>query len=190
VAVAVAAILAFVANVAFLRASDSALTVVASARDLPAGHVLSDDDLTTTEVRADASVLSVLLTTVEGLQGRVVRTPLPQGTLVGRADLLVSATPDGLVSMSVPISPAHAAGGTIRVGDIVSVVDVGPDDEAACVVRGVTVVAVSEPGGGALDVAGSQHVVLGLDESDVLAMAAAIADGSVDVVVTTGSVDG
>ena len=189
-AVSVAAILAFVANVAFLRASDSALTVVASARDLPAGHVVGDGDFTTTQVQADESVLSTLITAPEGLQGRVVRTPLARGSLVSRTDLLVPTTPDGLVSMSVPISPAHAGGGTIRVGDIVSVVDVGPDDVAAYVVRGVPVVAVSEVGSGALGVSGSDHVVLAVDESDVLALAEAIADESVDVIVTTGSVDG
>lgn len=189
VAVALAAVLAFVANVAFLRANDPAVAVVAVTRDLPAGHVVTADDFTTVDVRADASVLSALLTTADGLEGRVVRTHLAEGSLVGTGDLIGEVAPDGRRAMSVPVTAAHAAGGTIRVGDRVDVVDV-TDGVATYVLRDVAVLARSEASGGALNVAAGDHVVLAVEEGDVLALAEAIADGDVDVVVTTGSRDG
>lgn len=190
VAVVAAAALAFVANVAFLRTTDDAVSVVAVARDLPAGHVVTAADLTTADVRVDASVLSTLLTSDDGLVGRVLRTDLAAGSLVGSGDLLAEAAPDGRRAMGLPISPAHAAGGALRTGDVVDVVDVGDDGAARYVVRGAHVVGVADDVGGALSVPGGDHVVLAVEEADVLPIAEAIADGEVDLVVTTGSTDG
>lgn len=190
VAVAVAAILAFVANLAFLRSQDDATAVVVAARAIEAGEVIERDDLSTTMLRADAGLLATLLTSAEGMEGRVARRPLGEGELVGAGDLLDGAGPDGLASMSIPIDPSHAAGGSIRVGDRVDVVDVDGDGSAGYVVRDVPVVGVSSSGSGALAATGRDHLVLGLDEGQVLVVAEAIADGEVEVVVTTGATGG
>lgn len=189
VAVAVAAILAFVANLAFLRSRDDAVAVVAAARPIEAGEVVDGEDLTTTMLRADAGVLATLLTSPEGMEGRIARRALAEGELVGSGDLLSGAAPDGLASMSIPIDPARAAGGVIRVGDRVDVVDVGDDGVAGYVVRDVPVLEVASSGG-ALAGAGRDHVVLGLDADQVLTVAEAISDGEVDVVITTGAAGG
>lgn len=186
-AVAVAAILAFVANLAFLRARDDMSTVVVAARPIPAGETVGPGDLATDELRADAAILSTLLTSVEGVDGLVVRRALAAGELVGSADLLSEPAPDGLASMSVPIDDAHAAGGTIRVGDRVDVIDVDGEGAAGYVVRDAPVLAVSDEAAGAFTAAGGGHIVLGLDDDQVLNVAEAIADGEVDVVVTTGA---
>lgn len=190
VAVAVAAILAFVANLAFLRSRDDATAVVVTARPIEAGEVIEGDDLSTTMLRADAGLLATLLTSPEGMEGRVARRTLGEGELVGAADFLEGATPDGLASMSIPIDPSHAAGGVIRVGDRVDVVDVDAEGSAGYVVRDVPVLAVSSSGSGALAATGRDHLVLGLDGDQVLAVAEAIADGEVEVVVTTGAAGG
>jgi Flp pilus assembly protein CpaB len=189
-AVAVAAILAFVANLAFLRSRDDATAVVAAARPIQAGQVVERGDLTTTMLRADAGILATLLSSPDGLEGRVARRALGEGELVGAGDLLSGPAPGGLASMAVPIDPAHAAGGVIRVGDRVDVVDVDDEGVAGFVVRDVPVLAVSDSPTGALAGVGREHLVLGLEAEEVLALAAAIADGEVDVIVTTGSADG
>lgn len=189
-AVAVAAILAFVANLAFLRSQDDATPVVVAARAIEAGEVIEREDLSTTMLRADAGLLATLLTSAEGMEGRVASRPLGEGELVGAGDLLDGAGPDGLASMSIPIDPSHAAGGVIRVGDRVDVVDVDGEGAAGYVVRNVPVLAVSSSGSGALAATGRDHLVLGLDEEQVLAVAEAIADGEVEVVVTTGATGG
>lgn len=186
-AVALAAVLAFVANIAFLRATDDAVPVVVAARAIEAGETIGAGDLTTTRLRADAGVMATLLTTTEGIDGRVARRPLTEGELVGEADLLTGAAGPGRGSMAIPIDPSHAAGGRIRVGDRVDVVDVVGDGTAAYVARDVPVLAVDLPTTGALAAAGRSHVVLGVDESQVLALAEAVADGEVDVIVTTGA---
>lgn len=187
-AVVVAAILAFVANVAFLRSRDDSTLVVTTARPIAAGEVIGPDDLSTTRLQAEDSVLAGLLTSLDGVEGRVARRNLAQGEMVGAADLLTEAAPGGLASMALPMDPAHAAGGNIRVGDRVDIVDVDSDGVAHYVVRDAPVLAVSEGNVGALAGAGNQHLVVGLSEDEVLAVAEAIADGEVDIIVTTGAV--
>lgn len=188
-AVVLAAVLAFAANLAFLRSVDDSIEVVAAARSLGAGEIVSAGDLRTVALRADASVLSTLLTSVEGLEGRVVRSGLVAGQLVGGGDLLAAAAPDGLRSMAIPVSAQHAAGGTIRPGDRVDIIDV-VEGVASYVVRDAPVLEVSSTSSGALAVSGGDFLVVGLNEAEVLAVAEAISDGKVDVVVTTGAADG
>ena len=189
-AVAVAAILAFVANVAFLRSMDDSVSVVVAARQVSAGSPIGAGDLTTARLRADSTVLAGLVMSMDGLTGRIARRDLAAGELVGDADLLSSAAPDGLRSMALPIDPAHAAGGSIRVGDRVDLVDVDDQGVAAYVVGDAPVLAISEQATGALAGSGGRHIVVGLDKDQVLAVAEAIADGEVDVVVVTGAGDG
>lgn len=187
---ALAALLAFVANLAYLRSLDDSVTVVVAAHSLAPGHVIGPGDLADVSVRADAEVLAGLWSSGDELYGKVAGRPLEGGELVGRSDLVDAAAPDGHRAMAVPIDPAHAAGGSIRPGDRVDVVDIGDDGEAAYVVRDAPVHEVSAERSGALAGVGSAHIVLGLTEDQVLAVARAIADGRVDVVVTTGAGDG
>ncbi len=189
-AVALAAILAFVANVTFLRSLDQSVAVAIASRPIAAGEPVSAADLTTTRLRADDEVLEGLVTSMDSLVGGIARRDMATGELIGRADVLDSTAPDGLRSMALPIDPAHAAGGSIRVGDRVDVVDVGDDGRARYVVRNAPVVTVSEQAAGALAGSAGRHIVVGLDEADVLAVAEAIADGDIDVVVSTGATDG
>ena len=190
VAVAVAAILAFVANVVLLRAADDSIGVVVTARPVVAGDAIGPGDLTIARMQADATVLAGLLTSLDGLSGRIARRDLAPGELVGSADLLTDVAPDGLRSMALPVDPAHAAGGSIRVGDRVDVIDVGADGVARYVVRDAPVLTLADQATGALAGSGGRHIVIGLGEEEALEVAAAIADGDVDVVVTTGAIDG
>ncbi|HZD05519.1 MAG TPA: SAF domain-containing protein, partial [Longimicrobiales bacterium] len=121
---AVAALLAFTANLLFLRSVDDATPVVVAARSIDAGQVVTVEDLKTARIRAGAEVMDGLVASTEGLAGRVARRDLRAGELVGTGDLLAIPAPQGLVSMAVPVDPAHAAGDTIRVGDRVGIVDV------------------------------------------------------------------
>jgi hypothetical protein len=69
-------------------------------------------------------------------------------------------------------------------------VDVDDQGVAAYVVGDAPVLAISEQATGALAGSGGRHIVVGLDKDQVLAVAEAIADGEVDVVVATGAGDG
>lgn len=188
-AVAVAAILAFVANLAFLRSQDDTTLVMVAARDVAAGDTLTAADLGTARVKAEGALLSSLVTSPDSLEGKVAARPIMSGSLIAGTDVLDRVSPDGLASMAVPIDPAHAAGGLIRVGDRVDLVDVTRESGAAYVIRDAPVLSISEARSGALAAGGGEHLVIGVTSDQVLAVAEAIADGSVDVVVTTG-VDG
>lgn len=189
-AVGVAAILAFVANLALLRSQDETTVVMVAARDVAAGETLSATDFGTARVKAEGDILASLVTSAEALEGKVASRPIVAGTLIAASDVLDRATPDGLASMAIPIDPSHAAGGSIRAGDRVDVVDVTREGGAAYVVRDAPVLSVSEARTGALAGSGGEHLVIGVTAEQVLAVAEAIADGSVDVVVTTGAKDG
>lgn len=186
-AVAVAAILAFVANLAFLRANDAGTTVVVTARQIMAGEEVVPDDFTTASIRADDTVLGTLVTSLDEVGGRVASRTFAAGELVGQSDLLTNPAPAGLKSMAVPIEDAHAAGGRIRVGDFVDLIDVADDGVATFVVRDAPVVAVPAEQTAGLTGADTDHIVLGLSGTQVLRVAEAISDGSVDIVVTTGA---
>lgn len=188
-AVAVAALLAFVANVAFLRSMDERVDVVVAARDISAGELIGAGDLATTPLGAEDDVLAGLALSLEGTEGRVAGRDLAAGELVHGGDLLAAVAPDGLTAMAIPIEASHAAGGEIRVGDRVDIVDVDAVGAATYVVRSAPVVGVSESTG-TLSVSSGSHIVVGLDAQAVLKVAAAIADGEVDVVLTTGASGG
>ena len=188
-AVVVAALLAFAANIAYLRSLDDSVPVVVAAVPIEAGRIVEPSDLATISIRADQQLLGTLWSTTEGLDGSVARRSIGAGELVGRQDLLPTMTPDGLRAMAVPIDPAHAVGGTIRVGDRVDLVDVDDQGVASFVVRNVEVVEVSAESSGALS-GGGRHIVIATSEDDVLAVVGAIADGRVDVVLATGAAGG
>ena len=187
-AVALAAVLAFVANLAFLRSADDTVAVVTAGRAIEAGDVIGPGDLTTTRIAADAGVLATLLTSLEGMEGRVAARRLMAGELVGAGDLLASAAPSGLASMALPIDPAHAAGGMIRPGDRVDLIDV-QNGVGRFVARDVPVLTAPSDGSGPLGSSG-RYLVVGVSEDQVLAVAEAIDDGHIDVVVTTGAAGG
>jgi Flp pilus assembly protein CpaB len=185
-AVGVAAILAFVANLAFLRSQDDTTLVMVAARDVAAGETLTAADIGTARVKAEGDILSALVTSTDALEGKVAARGIVAGTLISASDVLDRATPGGLASMAIPIDPSHAAGGQIRAGDRVDLVDVTREGGASYVIRDAPVLSISEERTGALAGSGGEHLVIGVTADQVLAVAEAIADGSVDVVVTTG----
>lgn len=184
-AVALAALLAFVANVAFLRAQDDMVGVVALSRAVSAGSTVTAADLSMVEVAADGMVIQGLFRDSEGVVGQVATRNLAVGSLVGQNDVLAHLAPPGMKTMAIPVSPAHAAGGLLRVGDMIDIVDVGAEG-ATHVVRGASVLAVPASDT-RLGSAGPDHVVIGVMDDDVLAIAQAIADGEVDIVIAGAS---
>jgi len=85
-------------------------TVVSASRDLAVGTVLTDADITITELPEQAAVGGALGSASEAL-GQQVATPLPQGAPVSPTSLvgdgLLTGTPSGTVA--VPLRPADPA---------------------------------------------------------------------------------
>ena len=100
--------------------------------------------------------------------------------------LVPPATHAGLRLMSVPVTAEHAAGASIVAGDRIDVISV-VDGVAGFVAEALEVIAVSESDQGALSVGTGYFVVVAVEPSEALALAAAIESGSLDLVRATGA---
>jgi Flp pilus assembly protein CpaB len=88
--------------------------------------------------------------------------------------------------MSVPIDPSHAVGGSLVAGDridLIHVTEAGP----RYVLVGAEVLSVATPDRAALTGPTSFHVVLAVTEASALEVAAAINDGKIELVRSTGA---
>jgi Flp pilus assembly protein CpaB len=101
------------------------------------------------------------------------------------AALVDAGAEDGHRAMSIPIAIEHAAGARIVVGDRVDVITV-VDGVAEFVATDLAVIAHAEPQAGGLST-GAYHVTVAVEEQEALALAEAIATGSLEVVRSTGA---
>lgn len=186
--VVLAAIVAFVANLAVLRGQDERVEVLVAARDLPAGATLQPGDLRPESVPAEAARLGAFLAADRpaAIEGMVVTRPLPAGVPVADRDLRSAAAPSRMRSMSIPVDRERAVGGDIAVGDRVDVIHVD-DGAPGFVLSGAEVVGVSSGNDSALGSASAYWVVVAVDAEGALRLAAALAGGGVDLVRSTGA---
>lgn len=186
--VVAAGLLAVVANLAVLRSLDDRVGVVVAGTDLEPGTLLTSGNLTTVLVDVPAGVLSTLVlgTEMDTLEGQVVVRAVPASEMLRRSDLAAPAAPDGRLAMSLPIDPAHAAGGNLRAGDRVDVIRV-VDGLAGFVATDVPVLSTAPRDRGALGGAGGYFVVLAVDRPQSLALAEALTAGDLEVVLSTGA---
>lgn len=173
-----AALLAAVAVVATLTAgaerAPASVDVVVAARDLPAGEVLSPDDLTTVAF-APGSVPSGA---VEPAPGRVLAAPLTRGSALTETALVgpdLTAGRADLVAVPVRLPDAGSVA-LLRVGDEVDVLATDPQEgDTATAARRAVVLALP----GADDATGpaglpGRLVVLGVGPGEVDGLADAV----------------
>lgn len=181
----VAGALAALANFAILRANDDSTLVVAAARDIPAGWSLTPEDLKLVALAADRNVLSGLVVSPDAVAGMLTSHAIAAGDLMLPSSVAKS-NPNGLRTMSLPIDKAHAIGGALRPGDIVDVIAVN-SEAVEYVGIGLTVVAVAPGGQSGLSVADDYHVVVDVDASTALRLAAALAGDGLEILRATGA---
>jgi Flp pilus assembly protein CpaB len=168
--------------------------VYVAAADLDAGHVLSHRDLAVAEMRGSAALTRGLERVGRGEPtGRVLRTPLRSGAAVS-VDALGAAVPPGR-EITVPVTPEHALGGAIRIGDRIDVFasfDKGTDAaRTVTVARGATVRGVTRADGLFGQRAGSMTAITVAVEPDAaVAVAFAARNGELDIVRSRGELDG
>ena len=183
----VAALLAGLLNYGLIRSGDHTVPVSTAATDLPAGHRLTAADLTSVRIAADEAVLATLLRPddADALEGVVTTGPLHAGDLIRSGDL-VEARKDGLRAMSLPIDPAHAAGGSLQAGDLVDVIT-HSGGRAHFALTATEVLTVNRAGGAALAAGGQMTLTLAVDDRGALRLAAAMAAEELHVVRATGA---
>jgi Flp pilus assembly protein CpaB len=126
-------------------------------------------------------------------QNLVAAVLIHSGDPITRSEIVRSAGPTGLASMSLPVPVAHANGGSIVVGDRVDVIGHGTG-VAEYVARGLQVLAVapasSSSGLGASTSNSTFYIVVAVDSDTALRLSQALGNsntgGAVDVIRTTG----
>lgn len=182
-----AAVLAFATNLMVLRSQDETRAVVVAASDLIGGRVVDRSDFKAVEVDVDDDLFSRLVSwqQVDGLVGMVAARTIPAGDLIGPSDLREASTTTGLRAMSIPIEPEHAVGGALLPGDRVDLILV-QDERPEFVLVDAEVLSVSTNDRGALSVGGF-YVVVAVGPERALEVAAAIQDGRIEVIRSTGA---
>lgn len=122
-------ILAAVAGVKVLSDARDRTPVLVVNRTIEPGEVVSSSDLGVTEIAVDGNVEYVRASSRNSVIGKVATEPLYAGKLITRKSVAGSTSLSaGFVAMSFPLDEASAAGGGVRAGDRVAVINsVSPD---------------------------------------------------------------
>ncbi len=136
-----------------LASSDSA-PVLALARPVPAGAVISEDDLRVVQVSPDPGLSTVALSDRDQIVGRTASVDLLEGALVTSSAVGEPAViGDGEALVGVEVAAAAAPLGAIRAGDTVRVIEVdaadGGDGGTGTVIADGRVLKVSSGGSSA-----------------------------------------
>jgi Flp pilus assembly protein CpaB len=183
----VAGLLAALVNIAVLRDRRDTTLVAVAAEPIEASAPVTPHMVRWVEVPADSALADALIGE-DGLAGTpVAARAIEAGEPLTSRALATDVPEDGLRSMSIPVAREHAAGGQLRPGDRVDVIDV-VDGEAIYAVTGAEVVAVGTERTGTLDASTRTfHVVVTVDGDEALRLAAALADEKLEVVRSTGA---
>ncbi|MDQ4129584.1 MAG: SAF domain-containing protein [Actinomycetota bacterium] len=184
----VAGLLAAVVNFAVLRAGDNSRWVAIASEDIRPGQKVTPDIFRLTKVHAGDEVLGPFLTQEElgDVAGRVANRPIAAGALVTEGDLSARGSETGLRWMSIPIDPAHAAGGALTAGDRVDVVQV-VDGRVQLVAIGAEVVVAGRPDDDGFGGLSQYAITLAVDVPTMLRIAAGIHGDAIEVVRSTGA---
>lgn len=182
-------LLAFVLVATALGERDAAVRVAVARDDIPAGAAVSADQLRWTELPADSELAGQFVSPAD-IRGAswVATQPVASGQPLLR-QALSSAHEGGLRWISIPVAREHAAGGALRVGDRVDIIDV-VNGTAVYVVSGAEVAKVA-PGAAGRGLTGGTgrgfFVVVRVEAEQALAIAQALEDGKLEVVRSTSA---
>lgn len=185
-----AALLAMVLNYSVLRARDDTVRIAVATEDVPAGASVHVDAFDFVPARLDEDVRLRMLTAdaVDAVDGHIATAALPAGEPVRRSDLRAPSAPLEQRAMSVPIEPEHAVAGALVPGDRVDVIEVR-DGQAWYLLTDAEVLAVPDrdPVAGGIAALSTFSVTVAVDDEAALALAAALREGGLEIVRSTGS---
>jgi Flp pilus assembly protein CpaB len=185
--IAVTVILAFGLNYLALQNRDAEVLVAVAVEPIAEGSSLTAEVVRFVPLPADFEAVETLFVEDDlgQMEGRILARSIPAGGLIDKGALVDAGVEDGHRAMSIPIAVEHAAGAGIVVGDRVDVITV-VDGVARFVASDLAVIAHADTETGGLST-GSYHLTLAVDEEEALALAEAIASGSLEIVRSTGA---
>jgi Flp pilus assembly protein CpaB len=187
-AIGLAAALAFALNFLALQSRDVTTLVAIADSSIAAGSPLTPDLIRLVPLPAEFEGIDFLVgeADLENLEGWIVGRPVREGELINRSLVIRPGAGDGLRTMSIPVAVEHAAGATLVMGDRVDVISI-VGEEPVFVATDLEVVSIADTTQTGLSAAGPYHVVVGVSPEQALALARAIADGSLEIVRSTGA---
>lgn len=187
----VAGILAFIANLAILRAREEVVLVAVASDDINAGVAIDESvHVAYVELNGSDDVLEPLITVDEmaALNRFILASPMEAGEMFIRSELVESANPIDRRAIALAVGRDHAVAGDIRVGDRVDVIWV-KNDVAIYVVTGVDVIDTtnSDRTGGAFSASQTFSLTVAVDDVQALKLAEALNSGQIEIVRSTGA---
>lgn len=184
----VAGLLAALVNFTVLRAGDNGVRLAVANEGITPGQKVDADLFRLTKVHADNEILGPFLTVeeIDDVAGRVAVRPIAAGALVTESDLSGHGTETGLRWMSIPIDPAHAAGGRLADGDRVDIIQV-VDGRVQLVAVGVEVVSAGTQDHDGFGGLSEYSITVAVDVPTMLRLAAALHGEAVEIVRSTGA---
>ncbi len=187
----VAGILAFIANLAILRAREDVVLIAVAASDINAGVTIEESaHIEYVELNGSEDVLAPLVTAdeVAGIEGSILSSPIRAGEMFVESELVDSVNPIDQRAIALAVGRDHAVGGDISVGDRVDIIWVH-DDVARYVVTGVEVIDTTnnERTGGAFSASQSFSITVAVDDVQALKLAEALNAGQIEVIRSTGA---
>ena len=188
IAIVVAVVLAFVLNLLALQSKEATTLVAIADSSIAAGSSLTPDLVRFAPLPADFEGIDHLVREADlaDLEGWIVGRSVGEGELIDRSLVVRPGTGDRLRTMSIPVPIEHAAGATLVVGDRVDVISI-VGEEPVFVATDLEVVSIADTMQTGLAATGPYHVVVGVSPQQALALARAIADGSLEIVRSTGA---
>jgi Flp pilus assembly protein CpaB len=190
VVMVVAGLLGVVLTLSILRTGGDDHEVFVAAKDLVPGTVIDGDAVRIDRLDASAAVLATTFAAgeLEELQGRIVSTPIKEGSLVSRAAVDASEAGAAARSMSFPLPKARALAGALDPGDRVDVLAVRQDGTGAgYVTTDAEVLAVDGAHDGPLGTDDDLTITLAVDARTAVRLAGALQGGTVTLVRSTGA---
>ena len=188
IAIAFAVVLAFVLNYLALQGREATTLVAIADSPIAAGSPLTPDIVRLVPLPADFQGLEYLVREPDlaRLEGWIVGRSVREGELIERSLVIPPGAGDGLRTMSIPVAAEHAAGATLVIGDRVDVISM-VGEEPVFVASGLEVVSIADTTQTGLSASGPYHVVVGVSPTQALALARAIAAGSMEILRSTGA---
>lgn len=176
---------AFLAGQRLLAAADETVGVWAASRDLPLGETLDAADLEQVQVRMPEELLSRYATSVERVDGGALLHPLRAGELVSLDWVGTGSVARAGRSLTIPVSPEHAVGGQLRIGDRVDVFATFDAGDARArtvlIVRGAQVVGTVDAGGLITGEEATIGVTIATTQPEAARLSFALRTGEIDL---------
>lgn len=160
-----------------IRQAQERTPVLVATQALQPGHTVEEADLRVAELGLSPGVASLSASELGTVVGRVLSAPVEAGQVLTPGAIASGpALAAGEVAVSVGVAPQHAAGGSLRSGDRVTLLATedpdGPTARTSMLLSAVEVVAVHQEQGPAADPLLTVTLAIAIDDAAAVAQAA------------------